>query len=143
MTGEITPKKPLRWQADYAVGVQEIDSEHQVLFSLVGACHSAMLERKGRDALDSLLNELVDYTCTHFAHEELLMQRIGYPHYQDHLRQHTDLRHSVEAMRQRTDLSDSSMKIELMEFLMDWLKCHTTTSDRRIGTYMRKRGLVP
>ena len=34
------------------------------------------------------------------------------------------------------------MTNDVMHFLTDWLKCHTTTSDRRIGTYMRKCGLV-
>ncbi len=132
-----------RWLPEYAVGVPEIDHEHQGLFSLAEKLHSAMRGGKGGEFVNPLLNELIEYTQDHFAHEEALMKRIAYPHHEDHCRQHEELRTKVREMGNRAAAGEISMTIEVMQFLLSWLKSHTTTSDRRIGTYMRKCGLVP
>jgi hemerythrin-like metal-binding protein len=100
--------------------------------------------RSGTDeaVLEGILNELVDYTWYHFAHEEELMDRISYPYRLDHRRQHEELRLALLAMKERRVQGEANIPIELSQFLADWLKRHTTTSDRRIGSYMRKQGLV-
>jgi hemerythrin len=130
-----------RWLPDYAIGVQEVDTEHQGLFSLAEKLHRGILSGD-REIVGPLLLDLVDYTCYHFAHEEQLMQRIGYPHYADHCQEHQNLRSRAFAMKESFDAGQAEMAIELLQFVTDWLKCHTTTTDRRIGSYMRKHGLV-
>jgi hemerythrin-like metal-binding protein len=135
--------KAFRWLPEYAVGVPEIDREHQGLFALAERLHSAMRAGKGGEFLNPHLDELIEYTRDHFAHEETLMKRIGYPYYEDHCRQHEELRTKVREMGNRAAAGEISMTIEVMQFLLSWLRSHTTTSDRRIGTYMRKCGLVP
>jgi hemerythrin-like metal-binding protein len=62
-----------QWTADYAVGVRQIDEEHQRLFALAEEMHRAMLEGEGKAILQALLAGLVAYTSYHFAHEEQLM----------------------------------------------------------------------
>lgn len=133
----------IRWLPDYAVGVQEIDQQHQGLFSLADKLRQAIRAGKGQEVLDGTLDELVDYTCYHFANEEKLMETISYPYYQNHCRQHEELRLKVRLMRKRVAAGEAGMTLQVMQFLVEWLKCHTTTSDRRIGTYMRRCGLVP
>jgi hemerythrin-like metal-binding protein len=139
---DIVTEHKIRWLPDYMVGVQEIDHEHQGLFALAESYRLAMRAGKDRETLQQILNELFDYTHYHFAHEEELMERISYPYYPDHCRQHEGLRIKLRAIRERWAEEDIGMTNEVMKFLVDWLKCHTTTSDRRIGSYMRKRGLV-
>lgn len=131
-----------RWLSDYAIGVQEVDAEHQGLFSLAEKLHRGILLQQDQQIVGPLLLDLIDYTCCHFAHEEQLMQRIGYPHYADHCLQHQDLQSRAVAMQERYSAGETGMAIELLQFVVDWLKCHTMTSDRRIGSYMRKYGLV-
>jgi hemerythrin-like metal-binding protein len=143
MMPDLPSNNTIRWLPEYAVGVQAIDQEHQGLFAIAERFHLAMRAGRGKEILECILDELVDYTCRHFAHEEKVMEQIRYPYYQDHYRQHQDLRLHVLEMKERAATGETSMTIEVMQFLMNWLKCHTTTSDRRIGTYMRKLGLVP
>lgn len=128
----------IRWLPEYAVGVQQIDGEHQRLFALADRMHRALLAGKGKEALDALLAELVEYAWRHFAHEEQLMQRIQYPAYQEHRRQHADLRSEVLAMQRRAASGELTMTIEVMQFLMEWLKRHTLSSDRGIATYLAR-----
>jgi hemerythrin len=130
-----------QWTADYAVGVRQIDEEHQQLFALAESMHRAMLEGKGKAFLEDLLARLVNYTCYHFAHEEQLMERIRYPGYRQHQQQHEVLRSTVRALQDRSASGEVTMTIEVMQFLMEWLKRHTTSSDFRIGNYMKTSGL--
>jgi hemerythrin len=127
----------LEWTAAYAVGVPQIDQEHQRLFAFANQMHRAMIEGQGKRMLEDLLAGLVDYTCYHFANEERLMERIRYPDYPEHRRQHDELRAGVRAMQARSASGEVTMTIEAMRFLMQWIKRHTTTSDRRIGEYTK------
>ena len=134
-------KTMFQWTTDYAVGVRQIDEEHQRLFALAEQMHRAMLEGKGKAILEDLLARLVNYTCCHFSHEEQLMERIRYPGYRQHQQQHEDLRSRVRAMQDRSASGEVTMTIQVMQFLMEWLKRHTTGSDFRIGNFMKASGL--
>jgi hemerythrin len=129
-----------QWTSAYAVGVRQIDEEHKRLFALAESLHQAMLEGQGKAILQGILASLVAYTCHHFAHEEQLMQRIGYPDYPRHLKQHEDLRSRVLAMQERAASGELTMTIEVMQVLMEWLKNHITASDYQIAGYMKKSG---
>jgi hemerythrin len=142
MNSKVSDKKLFRWLPDYSVGVPEIDHEHHGLFALAEKLHQAMRAGKGQEVLEDHIDDLLEYTSRHFTHEEELMEQIGYPHFQDHCREHEELRTRAAVMKQRVASGEISITVELMQFLMEWLKIHSTTSDRRIGTYMRKRGLV-
>ena len=133
------------WTKDYAVGVRQIDQEHQRLFALAESLHQAMLAGQGKAILQDLLASLVDYTRYHFAHEEQLMQRIRYPDYPQHREQHEDLASKVRAIQDRFSSCEITITIEVMQFLMEWLKNHTTTSDRGIAGYMKasERSAIP
>jgi hemerythrin len=132
-----------RWTTGYAVGIREIDEEHQRLFGFAESLHQAMLEGKGTEALANLHGDLLRYTGYHFAHEEQLMQRIGYPGYRQHCQEHENLRFRVRTTQDRLDSGEITMTIEVMQFLMTWLDRHITISDHRIGSYMKSRGLSP
>ena len=106
----------IQWTPDYAVGVRQIDEEHQRLFSLVDQMHRAMLEGKGKAILADLLVGLVEYTCDHFTHEERLMERIRYPEFRQHRQLHEDLRFRVRAIERRLASGEMTMTIESCSF---------------------------
>ena len=89
------------WTTDYAIGVWQIDEEHQRLFALAEGMHEAMLNGKGKVVMGGLFADLVNYTCFHFAHEEQLMGRLKYPDRRQHQHEHEDLRSRVRAMQAR------------------------------------------
>ena len=67
------------WNETYSIGVTEIDAQHRRLFSLADELHSAMNAGKGKAVLRKVLHDLITYTQTHFAAEERMMQKCGYP----------------------------------------------------------------
>ena len=142
---ELPVRTVFEWTAGCEVGVPQIDEEHRRLFALVDRLHREMIEGKGKEHLSVLLTGLVGYACHHFACEERLMQRIGYPGYAEQRRQHGEFRSWLQPMRDRADSGEITMTIEVMRFLMEWLKTHVTTSDRLIGAFIMTNGisLVP
>jgi len=141
MTSEVMPNF-LRWHPDYGIGVEEVDREHQRLFSFVEALASATQAGSRQSELEEVIGQLLSYTLYHFDREEELMRNIGYPFLADHQREHMALRQRVQEIRSRSEAGDVAVATDLANLIAAWLKCHTTTTDRRIGSYMRKFGIV-
>lgn len=53
--------------------------------------------------LGKVLNELIDYTKTHFADEEQLMEEHGYPDYEKHKETHAELIEKLLELRAKFD----------------------------------------
>ena len=69
----------LSWSKQYQIGNDLIDNEHEELFRLINAFHDHWLEKRERQTITPLLNQLVAYAQLHFRHEELIMQGAEYP----------------------------------------------------------------
>ena len=111
----------LSWNDDYSVGIKEIDKQHMKLVDLVNELHEGMKSGKGKEVLGNILNELVKYTAFHFAHEEQLFDKYGYPETAAHKRQHKDLVDQVMVYKNNFDSGKSVLTLDLMNFLKDWL----------------------
>ena len=118
---EASVRSSIAWQDAYALGVAQIDREHQHLFALAAKMHEGLLAGKGKDQIEKMLTELVNYTCHHFAHEEKLMQKTGYPGYEQHRQDHANLRAEVLAKQLRARSGEATMTIEVMQFLIEWI----------------------
>jgi len=140
---DVATRPMFEWSTDYAVGIRQVDEEHQQLFVLAERLHRAMLEGNGKAILVNFLARLVDYTCYHFAHEEQLMERIEYPGYGQHQQEHRELRSRAREMQDRAASGEVTMTIDVAQFLMEWVKHHIIASDRRIDNYMTTRDTKP
>lgn len=128
----------MTWQPQYAIGVELVDGHHQRLFDLVNGFHDALLAGEGRAAVDAALKALLDYTVYHFNAEEELMASVGYPELGAHKVQHQALLDKTLAMVERYRKGEEELSMPLVHFLKDWLYQHTTTSDRKIGQFIRQ-----
>ena len=60
------------WNSSLVNGVSRFDQQHQRLVALVNQLYKAMKSGQGKGAVGAVLDELVEYTATHFADEEKL-----------------------------------------------------------------------
>lgn len=68
------------WTPELALGVEEIDSQHQELVRLTNALHDEISSASPhRETIHGILEGLVDYTHNHFIVEEVLFQQHDYP----------------------------------------------------------------
>ncbi|MBF0158112.1 MAG: bacteriohemerythrin [Magnetococcales bacterium] len=119
------------------VGVPRFNQEHQQLLNQMVQLQGLIDGLRGRfyqdinwQPVDALFDFLKRYVQIHFRAEEEMMQRHGYPHYEQHREEHQKLTERLlelygKFQRQR----DIGLAMDLLFFLIDWLMNHTTTVD--------------
>src|SRR6266702_6352139 len=91
----------VEWQEYLAVGVTEIDNQHKRLFDKFNAFLAAREEDQGAEEVCPLFWFLDAYIATHFADEESLQKRIGFPDYPKHRAQHQEFNRKVAELKER------------------------------------------
>jgi hemerythrin len=132
----------MQWLDEYSVGVSVFDDEHKKLIAMLNALHESMVAGQSKQKLFEILDGMIDYTVKHFAHEEELFRRTGYPESITHKLRHEDLKAKVISLRQRAEQKVSgALVIELSNFLHDWLINHIQGEDKRYGPYLNAHGI--
>jgi hemerythrin len=129
------------WKDVYLVNIDVVDNQHKQLVSLVNQLHDAMIIGKGQAVLGKILDDLVDYTLSHFATEEELFDRYHYPETDHHKKQHKDLVEQVGAIKSRYQAGERVLTLDVLNFLRDWLHDHIIGSDKLFGPYLNSKGL--
>lgn len=131
----------LQWSDSFNVGIQEIDEQHRTLVDLLNQLHAAILEHKGSAACRKILDQLAEYTRTHFLLEESLMRVSHYPDFDAHKQQHEALIGQVKALQEKLDSGQGAISFELLHFLQNWLTKHINESDKRFGGHFKQTSM--
>lgn len=129
------------WNESYSVGINEIDVQHQQLFATAEQLHQAMKSREADNILRDVFGRLVKYTMAHFAAEERLMSKHGFPSCEQHRAEHQKLTARVSDMKQRFDRGEIALSAELLTFLRDWLHHHINGTDKGYTAYLHAKGV--
>ena len=119
----------LSWSKQYQIGNDLIDNEHEELFRLINAFHDHWLEKRERQTIIPLLNQLVVYAQMHFRHEELIMQGAEYPKLAEHQQVHEAMVETIFKLRQSFEAHDSHLEMNTMKFIKTWLLEHIIQND--------------
>jgi len=126
------------WSDSYSVNAPGIDAQHQKLFDLINSLHVAMIQGKGKEVLEQILDGLVDYTKVHFAAEELLLEKINYPDLQAHVAEHDAFIRKAYALQTDYRNGKVALTLPVMEFLKDWLLNHILKTDKKYMPFVNK-----
>ena len=118
------------WQDIYSVGVEAIDNQHKRLFAIANRFHAAYESGAGRPALAAIFRELVNYTVTHFADEERMLQAFDYADYDRHKANHEKLVGLVLGYQRRMESGEPGVEPQAMNFIKTWLSGHVLGMDR-------------
>jgi len=129
----------LEFKPEYSVGVARIDAQHRKLFQWVNELEQAMRQGRGRDVLDKVLSGLVAYTREHFAAEEELMLKTGYPELAQHKAVHDGFIRRTAELQQRHQAGEVGVSVELASSLGDWIRNHVLGMDKRYAPHMAAR----
>ncbi|MGB8260827.1 MAG: bacteriohemerythrin [Terracidiphilus sp.] len=131
----------LNWSEKYSVGVKSLDNQHTALVGTLNELHTAMLKGQAASVTGNLLRKLVEYTRNHFAQEEALMSRAGYPGLETHRTQHHELTKQVGEYVERYERGEITLNLHLLNFLRDWLANHIQKSDKEYGPWLNQHGV--
>jgi len=119
------------WKSSFAIGIEEIDRQHKLLFTYLNEALAHATETAG------IFGKLKAYAGEHFAGEEKLMRKINYPSLEVHLRQHRLFEDQIEQLEKALDNSEKQTIITLVSFLKDWFLEHILVEDTNYANYMR------
>jgi len=129
------------WTNEHSVSVLRFDKEHQKLFSLINELNDAMAEKRGRFVVVRVLQELADYARWHFAGEESAMRRANFAGIDRHIAEHLEFAAKVEKFYAECDERYSTVPMEVLYFLRDWLQQHILVTDRQYAEALNRAGI--
>lgn len=129
----------IKWRDSYETGVEAVDNEHRKLVNLIAAMYVSLRDKEPQETVEKVLNEIVEYTQTHFVNEEALMEEALYPTIADHKKEHQDLIEEVSEYQQRLMSDFPDGRQDLYKFLRDWLINHIMDSDKAFGEFVAKK----
>ena len=121
----------LDWNEQLTLGHDEIDSQHQMLVDMINDLHEQLQDGHERQGLTDAIQGLKAYADYHFAEEERLMLRHGFPELETHRLAHLEFQEQVEAFTAailREQYQETSLKV--LAFLTGWLNRHIQRDDR-------------
>jgi hemerythrin len=125
------------WDPRLATGDPVVDHQHQTLFSMVNGLHEAIASGATRPRIQRILEELSTYTFEHFAAEERLMARVGYPAMAGHVCKHQDMAKQAIEIIDGYRSGRLTVSLTLPQFLADWVRHHIAEEDLGMITWIR------
>lgn len=120
------------WMNDWNTGIDVIDEQHKRIVDYINALENANMQTTGR-----VIQELVDYTESHFAFEESLQVEAGYqfstPHKATHVAFIKRLNTYQEDYRKGEDVA-----AKLYAMLATWLIHHIKRDDMAYVTAVQE-----
>lgn len=126
------------WQERFSVGSVVLDSQHRIMLGLLNDLYRASQARESRGLLRELFDTACRYAERHFASEEELLQRAGYPHLAAHKAEHEEYRKCVEQLSATLYSAPDAALDELFQYLRTWWTEHLGGSDRDYLPFVRE-----
>jgi len=126
----------LIWQDSLNTGIDIIDSQHQRIVEMINNLQVAQ-NAGSRAATAEVIDEMVDYTLSHFAFEEELMEEAGYPFCAAHKRVHEVFARRVSELRMRFQAGEDVVD-ELRNMLSRWLFNHIRSDDKAYAEQVKQ-----
>ncbi|MEA3300440.1 MAG: bacteriohemerythrin [Pseudomonadota bacterium] len=117
----------LKWSSDLETGIEVIDNQHRRIVEYINELHDA-IEHHSREEVGIVLEELVEYTLSHFAFEEDLQEQSGYPFFHAHKKVHDLFKRKIGDFQQRFELGEEVAR-PLITLLRTWLVNHIKRDD--------------
>ncbi|MEY4592685.1 MAG: hypothetical protein RIR18_1580 [Pseudomonadota bacterium] len=121
------------WDDNFNTGIDEIDEQHKRLVLLLNKLASHVAFRSDTIELNSIFDELIDYTVYHFETEEKIWDRyfIDDKAAAQHQATHASFVDMVQLLKDQQDKKPlRQIAEEALDYLVRWLASHILETDR-------------
>lgn len=120
--------KKLIWSDHLNTGIQVIDRQHRRIVDYINRLYDAHKNGSSKEETGAVIDELVDYTLTHFAFEETMLEDVNYAALDAHKAFHDQFIQQVRVIRERFEEHEPAA-IELNNLMVTWLFNHILHED--------------
>ncbi len=129
----------ITWKPEMSVGVAELDEQHRCFVEILNRFHERMKAGRGSEIVDQILAELVSYAENHFATEERLFDRYGYPNALSHRAAHAGFLGKLRELRSEVATGKRFVSLTTLNLLRDWLDHHVMNVDMAYKDFFARR----
>jgi hemerythrin len=131
----------VEWQEYLAVGIEEIDLQHMLLFDKFNNLLAACEQGSGAEEVNRLFTFLGAYVLIHFSDEERLMQRLGFPDFQKHRDLHQAFTLQIARLKEQlvNEGPTQSLVSTACLTINGWLIEHISVMDRALGRFAKEK----
>lgn len=126
----------IEWTDDFSTGIDVIDGQHKRIIYYINQLSDAQTNNDSGLTSEVLIN-LIDYTFSHFAFEESLMEEAGYIGASVHKQTHQRFREKINEFQQKHN-EGVNVNRELTELLNIWLMNHISDDDSSYAPVVRE-----
>jgi methyl-accepting chemotaxis protein/hemerythrin len=133
------------WRDNYAIGVADIDLQHQRLLFLLNKLNALINDGKisRKRLMLALLEDFNEYANHHFVAEEALMTAnlTADDFVRNHLAAHQAYWHKIPELTARYQAGDVAAAFELVDYLNSWWMNHILGTDQTLGRRLNSHGI--
>lgn len=125
----------------YSIGIDEMDAQHarwiQLIEEFRAVASGHLLDSAGFQAATHALEQLLDYTKSHFVSEERYIAEHNYPQLEAHKKQHRELEAKVQEMLDEVHAHSANrtpLKLNLLVTI--WLMEHILHEDDNYARFI-------
>ncbi|MCX6833292.1 MAG: hemerythrin family protein [candidate division Zixibacteria bacterium] len=128
-----------KWSYKLLTGNEMIDKQHKEIFDRAAQMLNSGRSGKTKEEAASLVSYLEGYYDRHFAAEEALQKKHGYPDYQIHKDMHDRFSRGLTELKLKYAVVGASygLAIETVLFMLEWLAGHIDKMDKAFASYIR------
>jgi hemerythrin len=132
------PAVLVEWEDRYSVGITQIDDQHKELIRLTNELYRGCLagNEEAEEFFFKTVRSVLNYTKFHFSAEEKLMERVRYPKYAEHRKEHENF---VRETLNEVKCFQNGKKFvpnNFVRYLKDWILSHIAIMDTQYATYI-------
>lgn len=117
--------------------VLQIERQHQELVDMLNHLNDAVKIRASREDIYRIIDEVIAFTRLHFATEEQIMVRSGYPDIESHKNMHTQMVQDALHLKSKLDYVGDEM---FTEWFNHWpfsrVLAHIQYADRQVEEHI-------
>jgi len=129
--------KNLIWTDNLNTGIDVIDNQHKRIVDYINKLYNVHNSNADKAAIRDVIDELVDYTLTHFTFEEGMLDDYNYDQLGEHKALHEQFAAQVRELRDHFDSNDAA-SIELNNLMVTWLFNHILHEDAKYTPFIPK-----
>mgnify|MGYP000373188259 CR=1 FL=1 len=118
----------MEWNDSYNIGIDVIDHQHRQILDYINVLEKIRVNGQ-HDKIKDVLDDLIDYTQSHFSFEENLLQQVCYQYLPSHKGIHELFVKRLHDYRQRFN-NGESIENDLYRLLSKWLINHIQHDDQ-------------
>jgi hemerythrin len=118
----------MEWSEKFNIGIEVIDNQHRQILVYINTLDQIRMSGQ-RNQIKDVLDDLIDYTQSHFSFEENLLEQVNYQYLPSHRGIHELFVKRLNDCRQRFAQGEA-VEHDLHRLLSKWLVNHIQHDDQ-------------